>query len=69
MILTVTPNAALDVTYDVTSLMPRATNRVRAVRHRAGGKGVNVASVLTGLGVPVTATGFRGGRTGRRGRC
>jgi tagatose 6-phosphate kinase len=64
VILTVTLNAALDVTYDVDLLVPGATHRVRSARQRAGGKGVNVASVLTMLGVPVTATGLLGGGTG-----
>ena len=64
MILTVTLNAALDITYDVDELVPHASNRVTAVRQRAGGKGVNVASVLTLMGHPVTATGCAGGRTG-----
>ena len=64
MILTVTLNAALDITYDVDELVPHASNRVTAVRERAGGKGVNVASVLARMGHPVTATGWAGGRTG-----
>jgi len=64
VILTVTLNAALDVTYDVDAVVPRSTHRVRECRHRAGGKGVNVASVLSRMRVPVTASGFLGGRTG-----
>jgi len=64
VILTLTLNAALDITYDVDALVPRSTHRVRHTRQRAGGKGVNVASVLSRLGVPVTASGFLGGRTG-----
>ncbi|MDQ6715772.1 MAG: PfkB family carbohydrate kinase, partial [Actinomycetota bacterium] len=64
MILTVTLNAALDVTYEVASLTPHRTHRVQAVHHRAGGKGVNAAGVLTTLGVPATATGLLGGRAG-----
>jgi tagatose 6-phosphate kinase len=60
MILTVTPNAALDITYDVDALHPGGTHRVRAVRTRAGGKGVNVARVLTQLGEPAEATGLAG---------
>jgi tagatose 6-phosphate kinase len=34
------------------------------VEQRAGGKGVNVARVLTALGVDVAVTGFAGGATG-----
>ncbi|MER6668710.1 1-phosphofructokinase, partial [Amycolatopsis japonica] len=43
MIVTVTPNTALDVTYTVDGLRAGDVHRVREVRHRAGGKGVNVA--------------------------
>jgi tagatose 6-phosphate kinase len=62
VILTVTLNLALDVTY----LLPGApalgeVNRVSRVAARAGGKGVNVARVLGGETVVM---GFAGGRTG-----
>lgn len=66
MILTVTLNAALDVTYDVDALVPHGSHRVRRVRERAGGKGVNVASVLHAMGHRVVATGLAGGGTGRQ---
>ncbi|MET8761889.1 hexose kinase [Lentzea sp. NPDC004782] len=62
--LTVTLNAALDVTYRVDALRPGATHRVTDVAVRAGGKGVNVARVLCALGVPVLATGLAGGAAG-----
>ena len=64
VIITVTLNAALDITYDVAELVPHASHRVTAVRQRAGGKGVNVASVLARMGRAVIATGYAGGRTG-----
>ncbi|MEP6797997.1 MAG: hexose kinase [Lapillicoccus sp.] len=64
MILTVTLNTALDVTYDVDALVPNGTHRVREVHTRAGGKGLNVASVLRAMEVPVIATGLVGGPTG-----
>ncbi|MFJ3140046.1 1-phosphofructokinase family hexose kinase [Streptomyces sp. NPDC086843] len=64
MILTVTLNAALDVTYGVDSLRPRTSHRVGAAHRRAGGKGVNVARVLAALGHDVTVTGLAGGPTG-----
>ncbi|TCO60955.1 1-phosphofructokinase family hexose kinase [Actinocrispum wychmicini] len=60
MILTVTLNAALDVTYRVEALNAGTTHRVRDVHTRPGGKGVNVADVLTQLGEPVHATGLAG---------
>ncbi len=64
MIVTVTPNAALDVTYTVDSLVPDAVHRARDVRHRAGGKGVNVARVLHVLGADVRVVATVGGATG-----
>ncbi|MBX3030633.1 MAG: hexose kinase [Chloroflexi bacterium] len=66
MILTVTLNTALDVTYDVDELRPDASHRVRAVRERAGGKGINVARVLHAMGREVLCTGLLGGPTGAR---
>ncbi|MEV6369296.1 1-phosphofructokinase family hexose kinase [Micromonospora musae] len=65
-ILTVTLNAALDVTYHVPALTPGAAHRVSRVDERAGGKGVNVARLLHTLGVPVVATGLAGGACGAR---
>ncbi|MFI6596485.1 1-phosphofructokinase family hexose kinase [Nonomuraea sp. NPDC050536] len=64
MILTVTLNAALDVTYQVPAVDWDGVNRVRAVHRRAGGKGVNVARVLAALGQEVLVTGLAGGPTG-----
>lgn len=64
MILTVTLNTALDITYRVRSLRPHTSHRVSQVLERPGGKGVNVARVLAALGHEVTATGFAGGATG-----
>ncbi|MCF3132903.1 1-phosphofructokinase family hexose kinase [Streptomyces olivochromogenes] len=64
MILTVTLNTALDITYRVRSLRPHATHRVSDVFERPGGKGLNVARVLAALGHRVTVTGFAGGGTG-----
>ncbi|MFF7975342.1 hexose kinase [Streptomyces sp. NPDC007905] len=65
MILTVTLNTALDITYRVRSLRPHASHRVSDVVERPGGKGVNVARVLAALGHEVTVTGFAGGATGQ----
>ncbi|MFJ2698552.1 1-phosphofructokinase family hexose kinase [Streptomyces rochei] len=64
MILTVTLNTALDITYRVPGLRPHASHRVTEVTERPGGKGLNVARVLAALGHPVTVTGFAGGSTG-----
>ncbi|MCK8783351.1 1-phosphofructokinase [Roseomonas sp. NAR14] len=60
IVVTVTPNPAVDATVTLDALRPGAVHRARAVRHDAGGKGVNVASCLADWGVPVAATGFLG---------
>ncbi|NGO71555.1 1-phosphofructokinase family hexose kinase [Streptomyces boncukensis] len=65
MFLTVTLNAALDLTYGVRHLEPHASHRVRNVTQRPGGKGLNVARVLAALGHRAAVTGFVGGGTGR----
>ncbi|MFJ6746672.1 1-phosphofructokinase [Streptomyces sp. NPDC091266] len=64
MILTVTLNAALDITHHVTRLQPHTTHRVTDVAERPGGKGLNVSRVLAALGHRTVATGFAGGGTG-----
>ncbi|MDJ0343963.1 1-phosphofructokinase family hexose kinase [Streptomyces sp. H10-C2] len=64
MIITVTPNAALDITYRVPRLRPHTTHRVSEPVERPGGKGLNVARVLAALGHRTVATGFAGGSTG-----
>lgn len=66
MILTVTLNAAIDVTYRVESLILHSSNRVRDMHQHAGGKGINVARVLHALGHDVTVTGLAGGHTGEQ---
>ena len=64
MILTVTLNFALDITYELDRVEWGRTNAVRPVGRRAGGKGVNVARTLHQLGHAVTVTGLAGGTTG-----
>ncbi|MFL3869667.1 1-phosphofructokinase family hexose kinase [Streptomyces griseobrunneus] len=64
MILTVTLNTALDVTYTVDALVPHRSHRVGEVIERPGGKGLNVARVLGALGHDTVVTGFVGGATG-----
>jgi tagatose 6-phosphate kinase len=63
MILTVTPNVALDITYRVDRLTPGSSHRVREVEERAGGKGVNVARVLHAIGHDTVILGFIGSAT------
>ncbi|WP_406507491.1 1-phosphofructokinase family hexose kinase [Streptomyces sp. NBC_00212] len=64
MILTVTLNTALDITYRVPALVPHASHRVDEVAERPGGKGLNVARVLAALGHEAVVTGFAGGPSG-----
>ncbi|MGC5022029.1 1-phosphofructokinase family hexose kinase [Micromonospora sp. DT47] len=66
MILCVTLNAALDVTYVVDEVRWHAGNRVTSTAEHAGGKGTNVARVLHSLGEDVVLTGLAGGGTGDR---
>ncbi len=64
MIVTVTLNAALNVSYDVAGITWDAINPVSAPRHQAGGRGVMVARVLHTFGHDVVAAGLAGGATG-----
>ncbi|MGW8374306.1 1-phosphofructokinase family hexose kinase [Streptomyces sp. ODS28] len=64
MILTVTLNSALDLTYRVAGLAVHGSNRVEEASERPGGKGLNVARVLAGLGHDAVVTGLVGGGTG-----
>ncbi len=64
MIVTVTPNIALDVTYNVDELTVHGSHRVSHFSERAGGKGINVSRVLGALGYPSTVLGFCGGING-----
>ncbi|MCP2369395.1 1-phosphofructokinase family hexose kinase [Agromyces terreus] len=64
MILTVTPNPALDLTWQVAGLHPGETHRVGAGVARAGGKGLNVARVLHAQGHDVLALTTAGGTAG-----
>lgn len=65
MLLTVTPNAAIDKTFQVERFEIDRVHRPQGVRTVAGGKGVIVARVAHALGERVMATGFLGGRTGK----
>src|SRR5699024_5906968 len=66
MILTLTPNPALDVTYEVGQVRVHGEHRVRTVRSAPGGKGVNVARVLTQLDQESLFAGLLGGTTGEQ---
>jgi 1-phosphofructokinase family hexose kinase len=64
VILTVTPNPALDLTWRVERLVEGGTHRADAGAARAGGKGLNVARVAHAEGAEVLAVTTLGGRVG-----
>ncbi len=61
MILTVTMNPSIDISYPLERFVLDDVNRVDQVTKTAGGKGLNVTRVLHELGAEVTATGVLGG--------
>jgi len=66
VIYTVTLNPAIDYVVHLSdALQPGAINRAAAEEYQMGGKGINVSTVLTRLGVPNVALGFVAGETGR----
>ena len=64
MILTITLNPAVDISYKLEQFSLDTVNRVGDVSKTAGGKGLNVARVLHQLGEEVAASGFLGGSLG-----
>jgi tagatose 6-phosphate kinase len=64
MILCLCASPALDLTYRVGRLQVGGTNRVREVGQRPGGKAINVARLLHGLGEEVHLLTTAGGDTG-----
>lgn len=59
-VLTVTANPAIDQTLVVPGFAAGKVNRVLESRMDAGGKGVNVATILGDLGMAATVTGLLG---------
>jgi 1-phosphofructokinase family hexose kinase len=66
LVVTVTPNAALDQTLHLTALEAGTRQRVQRSHVQAGGKGINVSRILASLGVPVRSVVLLGGPTGAR---
>jgi tagatose 6-phosphate kinase len=66
MIVTVTPNTALDRIEIVPSLTPGKVLRSTSLTLSAGGKGVNVARAIKNMGGEAACAGFLGGHTGRQ---
>jgi len=65
MILTVTLNTSIDKVYVVENFRIGDIIRVKEATYTPGGKGLNVAKVLSTLGKEVLATGLAGGFSGR----
>ncbi len=64
MIITVTPNPAVDQTMWVRKLAAGEVNRAHETQIDPAGKGINVSRVVRRLGAPAIALGFLGGETG-----
>ena len=64
MIVTVTLNPALHVSYEAERVSRGAANPVSRVSYRAGGRGLAVAKVLHTFGHEVVAAGLVGGASG-----
>lgn len=65
MILTVTMNPSIDISYQLDHLVIDDVNRVSKVDKVAGGKGLNVSKVINLLNCDVLATGITGGYFGK----
>lgn len=66
MIITVTPNAAIDKTLTVPNFQTGYRHRASESLGLPGGKGVNVARTVKAVGQPVIVTGLVGGRAGQQ---
>lgn len=64
MILTITMNPSIDISYPLEVFELDTVNRVKNVRKTAGGKGLNVTRILKQLDAEVTASGLIGGFLG-----
>lgn len=65
MILTVTLNPSIDISYTLPYLKLDTTNRTAEVNKTAGGKGINVTRVIHDLKKNVLASGLIGGNLGK----
>lgn len=64
MIVTITMNPSIDISYPLESFQLDTVNRVNDARKTAGGKGLNVTRVLKQLKHDVIASGLLGGYIG-----
>lgn len=65
MILTITMNPSIDISYPLDDFKLDTVNRVKNVRKTAGGKGLNVTRILKQLDAEVVASGLIGGFLGK----
>jgi fructose-1-phosphate kinase PfkB-like protein len=65
LIYTITPNPVLDISGIVDKLVTDEKNYVRNEARFPGGNAINVARLLTRLGVPAIASGFLGQSVGK----
>lgn len=64
MILTITMNPSVDISYQLDNLSINHVNRTNKLNKTAGGKGLNVTRVLNQLNEQVVASGLKGGKLG-----
>lgn len=64
MIITITPNPAMDESYITEEFRPGRWFRAKEVYRSPGGRGINVSIILKQLGYDSIATGFLAGHTG-----
>lgn len=64
MILTITMNPSIDMSYPIETLTIDGVTRVQNVSKTAGGKGLNVSRVLHQMGADLVASGLLGGHFG-----
>lgn len=68
MIVTVTPNVAIDRTYGIDRIQPGQVHKIRSVSAKVGGKGINVSRVLSDLGLNSRVVGLVGALGAREAR-
>lgn len=64
MILAITPNPSIDISYKLDHFEPAAINKIQDRVKTPGGKGINVAKVLKLIGANPICSGFLGGKAG-----
>ncbi len=65
MVITVTFNPSLDYNIEIRNLEKNVVNRFESYNYMAGGKGINISTLLNNIGINSIATGFVAGFTGK----